>query len=145
MTKYPPWFVLLLIKLAVLHCDPSHPKKRNATIQDFNRLINVIHEIFGCVRLPRDYDNVFLFLKNMAFQQFWLQQPLSSADLGRQIWLFEKLATSSRVEDSFKEHLGLPKYFSGRQIKRYYRDSLLVDYLLPFSGATVVLESKGIK
>ncbi len=37
------------------------------------------------------------------------------------------------------------KYFSERELKKFYPDSLVVDYLLPFSDAPVLIESKGIE
>jgi hypothetical protein len=100
---YPPFYLLLLIKWAVLYCDPSHSKRRDANSQDFNRLVNMVHAIFGCVRLPSDYSSVYVFLKNMAFQQLWLQGRLSTADLGRQVLLFQKLPRDSLFDRLFEQ------------------------------------------
>jgi hypothetical protein len=70
-------------------------------------LVNMVHAIFGCVRLPSDYSSVYVFLKNMAFQQLWLQGRLSTADLGRQVLLFQKLPRDSLFDRLFEQRVGI--------------------------------------
>jgi hypothetical protein len=88
---YPAWFVLALLKWAILHSDPTHPKSRNATIADFIQLIHMVHRVFDAAPVPRGPGALLLLLKNMAFQQLWLQDHLAASDFGRQIVLFEEL------------------------------------------------------
>ncbi len=99
VTKYPPWFLLLLIKWSALHSDPGYRRYCHASANDFDKLVNLVHEIFGNVRLPSQYSSRYIFLKNTAFQQLLFQIPLSSSDIGRQILLFD-LYTS--CADTFK-------------------------------------------
>jgi len=106
VAKYPPWFLLLLIKWSALYSDPGYRRYCHASDNDFDRLVNQVHELFDNVRLPSQYSNSALFLKNTAFQQLLFQIPLSSSDIGRQILLFDHLPTKPLVKDLFLECTG---------------------------------------
>src|SRR5436190_1989356 len=101
VAKYPPWFLLLLIKWSVLHSDPGYRRHCHASPGDFDKLVNLVHKLFGEVRLPSQYSSPSIFLKNTAFQQLLFQIPLSSSDIGRQILLFDHLPTKPIVKDLF--------------------------------------------
>jgi hypothetical protein len=104
--KYPPWFLLLLIKWSALHSDPSYRRHCHASANDFDKLVNLVHKLFGEVLLPSQYSNPSIFLKNTAFQQLPYQIPLSSSDIGRQIILFVQLPTKPLVKNLFRECTG---------------------------------------
>ena len=106
VAKYPPWFLLLLIKWSVFHSDPGYRRHCHASPGDFDKLVNLVHKLFGEVRLPSQYSNSSIFLKNTAFQQLLFQIPLSSSDIGRQILLFDHLPTKPIVKDLFFECTG---------------------------------------
>lgn len=104
---YPPWFVLSLLKWAILYSDPAHPKIRNATIGDFIQLIQMVHQVFDAAPVPRGPGALLLFLKNMAFQQLWFQDHLAASDFGRQIVLFEELPRTDAIRNLFASVTGL--------------------------------------
>ena len=104
---YPPWFVLALLKWAILYSDPVHPKSRNATIGDFIQLVQMVHQVFDAAPVPRGAGALLVFLKNMAFQQLWLQDHLAASDFGRQIVLFEQLPRTDAIKDLFASVTGL--------------------------------------
>jgi hypothetical protein len=104
---YPPWFLLALIKWAVLCEDLAHPKRRHATVRDLANLQPMLHSIFDAAPVPRGPGALLLFLKNMAFQQLWLQDRLAGADFGRQIVLFEELPGTPLIRNLFFDITGL--------------------------------------
>jgi hypothetical protein len=98
---YPPWFVLALLKWAILYSEPGHSKSRNATIGDFIQLVQMVHQVFDAAPVPRGAGGLLIFLKNMAFQQLWLQDHLAASDFGRQIILFEELPRTDAIKSLF--------------------------------------------
>ena len=75
-----PWEILLLVKWVLMEFDPLSKIKPPASEVEMNRLLNKINHLF-------DGKNGFLqaggphgiqkFFRQMSFQQFWLQVPLS--------------------------------------------------------------------
>ena len=104
---YPPWFVLALLKWAILYSDPTHPRSRNATNQDFIQLIRMVHEVFDAAPVPRGPGALLILLKNMALQQLWLQDRLAASDFGRQIVLFDELPRIPTIKNQFLTVTGL--------------------------------------
>ena len=101
---YPPWVILLIIKWTVLCGDFGDYTLRRATPRDLDRLVNMTHKVFDGIQFPTD---PFIFMKNMAFQQLWLQRKVNSADLGRQVLLFEELPTNPYIEETFCRLTGI--------------------------------------
>ena len=84
LRNYPPWRLLLLIKWTFLHGEYLSPYRKKLTVNNFNYLLNLIHDLEGRLRFPGQYENILLFFRNMAFQQFWLQHEFSMVDFARQ-------------------------------------------------------------
>lgn len=103
---YEPWNLLFLIEQTLLHGDLISERYPKINQQRFNRLINRVKQLrrFEC---PLDFDHVFLFLKNLAFEQFWYQQTLDRAALARPIVLFSTLPTHSRFDEVFSSTFGI--------------------------------------
>ena len=87
MRHYPPWLLLLLVKWTLLHGEYYSSQRRHLTDRDFTCLVNLLHDFSGKITLP----NPSLFLRNVAFQQFWFQEHLSGARLARQSLMFGHL------------------------------------------------------
>lgn len=104
---YPPWFVLSLLKWAILYSDPAHPKIRNATTEDFIQMMHMVHQVFDAAPVPRGAGALLILLKNMAFQQLWLQDRLAASDFGRQIILFDELPRTDTIKNLFANVTGL--------------------------------------
>ncbi len=107
LVMYPPWRLLLLVKWALLHGDYVSPDRRLLEVNDFNYLLNLMHDLEGKLRLPSEYDNAFLFFRNMAFQQFWLQREFNMVSFGRQGMLFGALDNSHPFQKTFADKSGV--------------------------------------
>lgn len=103
---YEPWNLLFLIEQVLLHGDLISGRHPEINQQRFNSLINRVKNLrrFEC---PLDFDHVFLFFKNLAFEQFWYQRTLDRAALSRPIVLFSTLPAHSRFDDAFRSEFGL--------------------------------------
>lgn len=107
LRQFPPWMLLLLAKWALLHGDYLSPNRRHLATNEFNSLINLMHDFGGAARLPSDYAHWWLFLRNVAFQQFWLQIPPNGGTLARQNDIFCRLPENHEFQTSFKAKTGL--------------------------------------
>ena len=107
LRRYPPWFLFLLIKWALLYGEFLSPRYRHFEPRDFNNLVNLMHGLNGAVRRPSEYDNIFLFLRNVAFQQFWLQEALAAPRLSRQSIMFGHLEQSHSFRSEFFDQVGI--------------------------------------
>lgn len=102
MRLYPPWLLLLMIKWSLLYGVEYEGLYAQPLKQDnFNRLVNSFHELSDLVRMPSEYSNVFLFLRNMAYQQFWLQEQLPIRGIARQQVIFGNLPTNHPFQRDF--------------------------------------------
>lgn len=107
LRMYPPWRLLLLIKWTFIYGEYLSPDRRKLTVNDFNYLLNLMHDFEGSLRLPDEYDNIFLFFRNMAFQQFWLQREFNMAYFARQGLLFGRLENGHPFKRIFIEKCGV--------------------------------------
>lgn len=107
ITKYPPWRLLLLIKWTFIYGDYLDPKRKSLTVNGFNHLLNLMHDFEGSLRHPSEYENIFLFFRNMAFQQFWLQHEFNITNFARQNLLFGALEKNHPFNKIFIEKCGL--------------------------------------
>jgi hypothetical protein len=64
-------------------------------------------DLSDAVRRPREYDNIFLFLRNVAFQQFWLQEMLAAPRLSRQSIMFGHLEQTHSFRNEFFDQVGV--------------------------------------
>lgn len=102
LKTYPPWLLLLLIKWSLLygveyeglHAQPFQDA-------DFVGLVKSFQELNDFVRMPSEYENVFLFLRNMAYQQFWLQEQFPIQGIARQRVIFGSLPTNDPLQEQF--------------------------------------------
>ena len=103
----PPWFLLLLIKWTIVHGDFVPSIKRELTDLEFKRLLNLIHDVDRSLRGPSHYDDLLLFLRGMAYQQFWHQKEPSRSAMSRQALLFRGLDPAHRFRKWFREETGI--------------------------------------
>ena len=104
---YPPWNLLLVIKWSLLHGDFDDPRKPRASLNDLNRITNALLQLGDKVRMPNEYPSVWLFLKNIAFQQFWLQREVGAAQIGRQELLFASSFTPRYIREAFEARFAM--------------------------------------
>jgi hypothetical protein len=92
MHRYQPWNILLALKWVFQEASPISLVQRPATLNDLHYILSAIRDMGGNVRMPNEYAHVTLFMRHLAFQQFWLQSGPSSDTLARQELLFSNLA-----------------------------------------------------
>jgi len=107
LRMYPPWRLLLLIKWAFIYGEYLSPSRKSLTVNSFHYLLNRMHDFEGCLRHPGEYENIFLFFRNMAFQQFWLQHEFNMVSFARQNLLFGKLDNGHPFQKRFIEKCGI--------------------------------------
>ncbi|MBA7668256.1 hypothetical protein ES703_76365 [subsurface metagenome] len=107
LRMYPPWRLLLLIKWTFIYGEYFSPYRKMLTVSKFNYLLNLMHDLEGRLRYPSEYENIFLFFRNMAFQQFWLQHEFNMANFARQSLLFGKLDNEHPFKKMFIEKCGI--------------------------------------
>jgi hypothetical protein len=107
LRNYPPWRLLLLIKWTIMFGEYLAPHRKRLTVNNFIYLINLMHDLDGHLRLPSQYEGILLFLRNIAFQQFWLQHQMNLADFSRQSILFDRLNSNHRFQKNFAAKSGI--------------------------------------
>lgn len=107
LRRYQPWNILLAIKWALQEADDVSHRRPPATLNDFHYVLNVLHEMEGNVRMPSEYEHVNLFMRHLAFQQFWLQQGPCAEALVRQDLLFSSLPAEHFFQREFRRLTGV--------------------------------------
>lgn len=108
MRRTPPWIVLLLLKWTVTVGKLNDLDKRPLTKGAFVDLINLLHDMDGDVRLPTEHEHHRLFLRRIAFQQFWLQRAqITSQMIARPSLLFGGLEPNHRFRTVFRDSTGI--------------------------------------
>lgn len=104
----PIWYLLLLLKWTFMYGDFENKNKHTPlTKYHFNQLVNRVHNLSEAVRKPSEYNNWLLFLRNMAFQQFWLQEPYTKQRFARQYFLFADLDENHTLQGIFYDSTGI--------------------------------------
>lgn len=107
MHRYQPWNLLLAIKWALEEADELSHRRRLATVKDLHAVLNVLHDMEASVTMPSAYEHTSLFMRHLAFQQFWLQHGANGAALVRQELLFSSLPQGHYFSREFRRLTGL--------------------------------------
>lgn len=107
MRHYQPWNILLALKWTLQEADATAQLRPMADLNDFHGVLNLLHEAEGEVRLPSEYEHVYLFMRQLAFQQFWLQQGPHGEALVRQDLLFSRLPANHPLPREFLRLTGV--------------------------------------
>src|SRR5437763_12197483 len=67
MRTYQPWNVLLMVRWTLQTIEPIAHRRPPATLNDVHKVLNIIHEMGGHVRMPTEYEHVNLFMRQLAF------------------------------------------------------------------------------
>jgi len=103
---YQPWNILLAMKWAIQEMDGVSHRRATASLRDVHKVLNILHEMEGDALLPSDYEHIMLFMRRMAFQQFWLHHADGSA-LARQEVLFGELPADHPFQRQFLAETGI--------------------------------------
>lgn len=107
MSNFPPWYLYLCLKWTILHGDFSSPNRKNLAPESFIKIINMFHDLNGLQRLLNEYDNHFLYFRNIAFQQFWYQEQYLLQRYSRQKTLFGNHQENSFLNTEFRNKTGI--------------------------------------
>lgn len=102
-----PWLVMLLIKWAI---GDEQSFVLGGTIPSSKDILNVIqrmHDLEKQIRLPNEFDNITLYIRNAAYQQFIYQDDFNFSHLARQFILFSELVNDHFIKTEFRNLTGL--------------------------------------
>src|SRR5437764_1264343 len=112
LKRYQPWNVLLAVKWILQEADAISHRRPPATLSDFHAVLGILNEVDGKVRMPSTYEHVTLFMRQLAFQQFWLQRGESAEAFVRQDLLFSSLPHNHLFVQEFYRLTGVrPSHF----------------------------------
>lgn len=107
---YEPWHLLLLLEWIILYGNFSKSWiLKSANDYQVDELINRLKDLSAKTREFQTNTDVYLFARNMAFQQFWVQQSEATPiGIARQFLLFANLEESHVIQKSFHETIEVP-------------------------------------
>lgn len=102
-----PWLMMLLIKWVLTDENFGHRGRPNATDQQTDTLFQEAYKLSRWTRMPNEYENLHLFMRSVAHQQFMFQKDFSYADFARQFVLFADLDDHHKLSRAFADSYGL--------------------------------------
>lgn len=106
--RRPPWRTLLLIRWFLQRGHYSSGHRPPMSQGDLAKLINAAGDLEVLLELPSDHPDFTLFLRKIAFQQFWFQENLQLAHFTRQLVLFRQLPVAHPLATLFERVVGVP-------------------------------------
>lgn len=107
IAKYQPWKVLLMVKWVLQEFDSLAHRRQAAGRNELHQVLNEVFLLEDEGLLPSQFRHPTLFLRQLAFQQFWLKWAPDAAALARQEALFTELPENHLFKRKFKEKTGL--------------------------------------
>lgn len=109
MRRYAPWNLLLLVKWTTLHGDFSVSKSNQPVPEHVvTRLLNLMHALNNQVSEFRTIAEFHLYLRKLAYQQFWLQARESIPfGIAFQYLLFGELPADHPFQTQFEDLTGV--------------------------------------
>jgi hypothetical protein len=102
-----PWELLLLVKWSIIYGEYLTPDRRQLTEGNYQILRTKILGFVSNLRMPDQYEDPFLYFRNIAYQQLWFQETTMSVTLARQSILFRELEENSYLKTSFRNTNGV--------------------------------------
>lgn len=103
---HQPWHILLALKWTFQEMDGLCHRRPRAEFDDARRVLHVMHEVDDAV--PSSFSHLTLFLRQKAFQQFWIYPDPDGSALARQEILFGDLAANHGFARQFLALTGVP-------------------------------------
>ncbi len=109
LTYVQPWALLMLIKWTILESSGNYESRRQPTRSDLIILLNLIKDLEVAKPSPLDHANGFLFIRQLAIQQFWFQENRNFLliRIARQSLLFGAIDKNSKLALAFEEKMGV--------------------------------------
>ncbi|WP_339490637.1 GapS1 family protein [Pseudomonas rhizophila] len=103
-----PWLILLLIKWVYLDPLVNNPIRRpDISQQEMQEMLQCIYDLTDSGRMPNEYADVRLFMRALAYQQFFHQVKSGMSDVARQEILFAKVPKNHYFKTRFLKVSGL--------------------------------------
>ena len=103
---HQPWHILLALKWTFQEMDGLCHRRPLAEFNDARRVLHIMHEADDAVL--SSFSHVTLFLRQKAFQQFWIYPDPDGSALARQEILFGGLAANHGFARQFLGLTGVP-------------------------------------
>lgn len=103
-----PWLVLLIIQWTFL--DPlvkNYPGRPDITKQEMLELWQSVVDLTDTGSMPNEFEDVRLFMRALAYQQFFHQTDNGLFDLARQKLLFGKVPDNHYFKKRFSDRAGV--------------------------------------
>lgn len=109
LRRYEPWHMLLLVKWTVLYGDFSSLRKVEPVAEiHMHQLLDLTKLLSDHISEFKTLSDIHLYLRKMAYQQFWLQQRESIPfGIARQHVLFGSLEETHRFQKRFADCTGI--------------------------------------
>lgn len=106
---YEIWHLLLLVKWTIIYGRSIHRRHLiPATKDEVHGLLNLTKDLGDNVREFQSRSDVYLWMRNLAFQQFWIQRKAYlEFDVARQYLLFGTLDKNHAFQQWFKGTAGV--------------------------------------
>jgi hypothetical protein len=102
-----PWLVLLVIKWTFVGKGKIRYARDTLDNKNFMGIMQATINLGSLVKMPSEYTHLNLFMRNMAFQQFWYQHSFSVPQYGRQSIIFGSLPDNHTLKILFREKHGI--------------------------------------
>lgn len=104
--KKRPWNIFLLIKW--IYSDSENPNpSNNITPYAFNKLRKYMYDLTMYVKPLNEYENLDLFFRHLAYQQFIYQKSLNLDQIHRQLVFFSTLNNNHYIKSTFYKLTGI--------------------------------------
>ncbi|MEX0335913.1 hypothetical protein [Vibrio tubiashii] len=97
-----PWLIMLILKWNFLENRINPESAKILQNNDFMRLLNTAFELGNLVKMPTEVAHFRNMMRNMAYQQFIYQKPLSTTSVATNHRLFSELPENHRLKTKFK-------------------------------------------
>jgi hypothetical protein len=102
-----PWVVMLLIKWVLLDDQAMIPGRPAPDSIQTLALLRQVWNLASYARLPTEFDDITLFLRAIAYQQFLYQRRASPIAIGRQALYFANIGKHHYIAHEFKSITGM--------------------------------------
>nr|WP_314530100.1 hypothetical protein [uncultured Pseudomonas sp.] len=103
-----PWIHLVLLKWVFVDDQVSQSGRPRISDQEFDELINKIYRLSWDGRKPSQYEDLTLFFRALAAQQFLYQNKINLDAIARQNQLFLNVNEEHFFQRAFVKAVGLP-------------------------------------
>jgi hypothetical protein len=103
-----PWQILLLIKWVFLDPIASMPGRPAISRAELMGILQAVYELSNTGRSPTEYEDISLFLRAIAYQQFVHQAEDGKVDIARQRALFAQVPENHFFKTQFLRSTGVP-------------------------------------